>query len=45
MHYEEMFPMVPRLLTLILNFDLVLKNFNLNDIFGTKCVRALIVEI
>ena len=31
--------------TLILNFDLVLKNFNLGYIFWTKFVKALIHEI
>jgi hypothetical protein len=31
--------------TLILNFDLVLKNCNLGYIFWTKCVGALILEI
>jgi hypothetical protein len=33
------------LVTLILNFDLVLKNFNLGYIFWTKCVKALILEM
>jgi hypothetical protein len=36
MHYEETFLLVSRLLTLILNFDLVLKNFNLDYIFWTQ---------
>jgi hypothetical protein len=33
------------LITLILNFDLVLKNFNLDYIFWTKSIRALILDI
>jgi hypothetical protein len=31
--------------TLILNFDLALKKFNLGYIFSTKCAMALIHEI
>jgi hypothetical protein len=45
MQYEETFLLVSRLLTLILNFDLVLKNFNLGYIFLTICTRALILEV
>jgi hypothetical protein len=33
------------LMTLIMNFDLVVKNFNLSYIFWTKCTRALILDI
>jgi hypothetical protein len=41
----RVFSFATRLLTLILNFDLVLKHFNLDYIFWTKCFRALILEI
>jgi hypothetical protein len=33
------------LVTVTLNFELVLKNFDLDYIFWTRCVRALIFEV